>query len=450
MHVLCEDTMKAYALTTGWFATLFLFPLAGSAQPLNLEPRVEIGSCTSDAPVMARSGPGQSWQAVSQKGKVYSRDLLLSLPGSTASLQPGHGAIRLTLQGNTPAMSPYPVLEAAVVLHDTRAYDLDFTLDRGRIILTNIRDKGSARVWARLPKTAWDLTLNEPDARVAVELYGRWPRGVPFNSNPQAVREPTRVVVLNVLKGSVTLKAGNQEHLLKAPPGPAYFHWDSLFGRAPGPRRVDALPEWAQPGFDSRAEVKQARSVIQSLQKRLKEEKAERAIENLLSSADRLSDTKEAAAQREIAVYALGAIDDLSGLFAALTQEKHPQVRDIAVQALRHWIGQSKAQDYQLYRWIAARPSYNASQAETILQLLHSPFDSERAETYQTLIAFLQHQKLAIRELARWHLYRLVPAGRKIDYDAAGSQKEREAAWQKWKELIPAGKLPPREEKRGG
>jgi hypothetical protein len=77
-----------------------------------------------------------------------------------------------------------------------------------------------------------------------------------------------------------------------------------------------------------------------------------------------------------------------------------------------------------------------------VLQLLHSPFDPKDPVTYQTLIAYLQHDRLAIRQLARWHLYRLVPQGAKIAYDPYGTPEQRAKAAREWKELIPDGELP--------
>jgi hypothetical protein len=78
-----------------------------------------------------------------------------------------------------------------------------------------------------------------------------------------------------------------------------------------------------------------------------------------------------------------------------------------------------------------------------VLQLLHSPFDSKLPETYEALIGYLRHDKLPVRELARWHLQRLAPKITDIPYDAAGSAAEREKAYQEWKKRIPDGKLPP-------
>jgi hypothetical protein len=67
-----------------------------------------------------------------------------------------------------------------------------------------------------------------------------------------------------------------------------------------------------------------------------------------------------------------------------------------------------------------------------------------RPETYQTLIDYLDHEKLGIRGLAYWHLSRLVPEGKKFGYHPADSEKKRLAAAAKWKNLIPEGKMPPK------
>ena len=48
----------------------------------------------------------------------------------------------------------------------------------------------------------------------------------------------------------------------------------------------------------------------------------------------------------------------------------------------------------------------------------------------------------AVRELAAWQLYRLVPSGKDITYDPTGSAEEREQAYKAWKKLVPDGKLP--------
>ena len=59
----------------------------------------------------------------------------------------------------------------------------------------------------------------------------------------------------------------------------------------------------------------------------------------------------------------------------------------------------------------------------------------------------LNNPHLAVRTLAHWHLVRLVPAGKEIPYDAAAPAEDRRAAFQRWRDLIPPGQLPPEPKK---
>ena len=72
-----------------------------------------------------------------------------------------------------------------------------------------------------------------------------------------------------------------------------------------------------------------------------------------------------------------------------------------------------------------------------------SPRDLKRPATFDSLITSLNHDKPLIRELARAHLYRLVPRGKTIAYDAASTPAVRMRAQTAWRKLIPRGKLPP-------
>lgn len=141
-----------------------------------------------------------------------------------------------------------------------------------------------------------------------------------------------------------------------------------------------------------------------------------------------------------------GATDNLKHLGEALANAKHSDVWDHGVIALRHWIGRGPGQDQKLYQALIKDRNYTAVDAETVLQLLHSFGEAERAspELYDSLIEYLDHPKLAVRGLAHWHLYRLVPDGQRIAYSPQASQAERDRAMASWRKLVPAGKLPPR------
>jgi hypothetical protein len=154
--------------------------------------------------------------------------------------------------------------------------------------------------------------------------------------------------------------------------------------------------------------------------------------------------TEDNVSLRRIAVYGLGALDDLPRLIDALSSSKFPDVRDVSVIALRHWIGRGEGQDMKLYEALVKK-GYSEKYATRVMQLLHSFGDQAKANpaTYETLIEFLLSENAAVRQLANWHLTRLVPTA-KISYDPLASPEDRQSAVAKWKELIPAGKLPPR------
>src|SRR6202011_1569349 len=118
------------------------------------------------------------WQIVSSKEKLHAGDFLVGLPG--AMLESREGTIRLDFLADLDRLSPYPIRECAVQLGEDPKVDLDVTLDRGRMDLVNRKGKGEARVRVHVRKDIFDLTLAEPGARVALELFGRWSRGVPF------------------------------------------------------------------------------------------------------------------------------------------------------------------------------------------------------------------------------------------------------------------------------
>jgi hypothetical protein len=257
------------------------------------------------------------------------------------------------------------------------------------------------------------------------------------------------VVALLVLNGRAELKIGGTQQALGAPPGAAYFNWDSIAGPDRGPERRDSLPPWAALKPETLAGTKAVGEVADKYLGRLKERAPEAALLQLLTDADSEKDKDRAALTREFAVFGFAALGDLGHAADALADAKHVGVRETAVVALRNWIGAQPDRDMTLYRVFTNVQGYSAGEAETVLQLLHSPFVVEQPETYETLIEYLNHKKLAVRELARWHLYHLAPVGRDIKYDAAASPEDRARAAREWRELIPAGKLPPKEKKKG-
>jgi hypothetical protein len=427
-------------------ACLLLPLLPAPARADEAEPRVEAGTFLSPAgALLYRDRPDRAWQTVAVNDKVYSRDWLMALPGSRATFEPQPNSVTVTLWGNVPKLSSFDSLQSELVLHDTKAFDLDFTAIRGQVVIRNNKARGPAKVWVRLPHEGWELTLAKPGDEAAVEMFGRWPRGVPYRKEARFGEVPMNALIVLVLKGQAELKTPSAQFLLEAPPGPAVFQWDSLNGPDRGPQRVDRFPDWADAKAKPSEDAALAAEVVQRFQKSLKDSAPSAALVDLFAAADKDSNARRAALTREIAVLGLGALDDLDRVTDALSDEKHPEMRDAAVTALRHWIGSQAGRDARLYLVLENHSRMPAAQAETVMQMLHSPFASDLPETYETLIAYLQHRQIAVRELAHWHLVRLAPAGRDIKFDAGAAEADRNKGIDEWKKLIPRGQLPPKE-----
>jgi len=438
--VVCQDTAVRCA--------------AGEAKDTDKERPTAVGENASSAGVLLRwDASKRLWQSVEPQARVSTVEPLMALPGSRAEVdvKTKKGTVRLSLWGNLPELSSFPGRESVLVLHAEPGVDVSFTLKRGRAAVTNLKDKGDASVRVRFEDDGYDMSLEGKESQAALELYGRWPPGIPFTKEkhrknakekPEAGEQesPAISVVVHVIKGAVDLKVGSDHYGLHAPPGPAFFAWDSLRGPARSPRRKDKLPTWAEPGGSHDDESKAIHAAADGLAGRLVDKSVDKVLSDALDAGD--------ATTRKLAVHGLAAINDLPHLLDALGDAKHADVRQTASDALRHWIGRGPQQDQELYKFLVNRAKYSEGQAEIVLQLLHDFADDDwfRPETYESLIGYLRSSKFPVRELAMLQLYYTAPSvpykAKKIPYDPAGSAEERDRAYKAWKKLIPDGTVP--------
>jgi hypothetical protein len=379
----------------------------------------------------SRGAEGGPWQAPETGATVAPGAIVIGLRG--AAIDSANGAVRLTFHPDLGHKTPFPIIETAVILKEPGDVDMDAVLDRGRIEVTNTKSEGNTRVLLHVRDVPVRLDLAGPGATVALELYSRWPRGVPFSRESKDA--PAWQCILIVLKGEVQVQAQDQTFAMKAPPGPALLEWDSAESGTVTPRYLDKAPDWAADDTSS-PEAQKRLAVYQHIQKLAGEKSVDETIDTLLHSSDPL--------ERRAAVYAMAAMDDIPRLAHALSHAEHADVWDAGVTALRHWIGRGPGQDQKLYHGLIERGHFSKVDAETVLELLHSYSDEElaRPETYEVLIDYLKSDRLAIRGLAYWHLVRLVPSGRSIGYNPLDPKEKRDETAAKWRELIPAGKMP--------
>ena len=175
-------------------------------------------------------------QATSQ---VLSNSRLVSLPGYRSNIQLDSG-VQLTLWGNVPEISPFPVaLESVATLHMDPQFDLDLTLLRGRIALKSGKAQANVRLRFHNPADvtkgeSWKITLLEKGTEVIVNLAGIMLPGEPFYPDKENPRRtgPIAVALLLVHTGSATVGPESQpgEKLVPPPAGPLLL-WDSRGGQ---------------------------------------------------------------------------------------------------------------------------------------------------------------------------------------------------------------------------
>ena len=112
-------------------------------------------------------------------------------------------------------------------------------------------------------------------------------------------------------------------------------------------------------------------------------------------------------------------------------------VRAVGIRCVQHWTGQSPERDLQIYRLLMDRKGYAEAHALITMQLLHSfrETDLVKPEIAATLFDAMQHDRVAVRDLALMHLAVVDPVGvREIGFvDMAAPEQVRDPIIAKWK-----------------
>jgi hypothetical protein len=394
---------------------------------------------------VAGKEPWQGWERVQPNSPVYASDSLVALPGYRGEIRTEKG-VGIYVWGNVPHifLTHVPLFESAVTLHKSDEYDVDLSLERGRILLTNHKQSGPATVRVRFydegpkgRKGIYNITLQDPDTVVGLERLGHYTPDIPIGSEigPQAD------LFLMVLHGKAGVRVDEFRtwNDMEAT-GAALLEWNNIGRGAFRPLSVgpQAKNFWDKsPPKNQNADLMLA--AMDQLEKRLTARAALEVVllENLNHSAP---------VDRILGVLCLGAIDDLPRLIDALgdEQESHGDVRDFATLTLRQWIGRRPGNEAKLSQVLGQQKKYKKPEADAIMQLLHGFPESARQSqaTLELLVQYLRSPKAAIRQLAFLQLYGLVPEGRKINYNPAADSARREAGYRAWKELAVDNKLP--------
>jgi hypothetical protein len=380
--------------------------------------------------LLQRTAAREAWQRLRPGSAVATNDQLMSLPGYRSEFRLDSG-VQLILWGNLAEFGGFPVNESVVSLENTPGFDLDFRLDRGQVIVSNRKPEGPARVRVRFLEETWDLTLQNNSTEVALALFG-----VPAPHIRQANADSPYIRMgLVTLGGETFLKMRNQEFSL---PGTCMFEWDNLGLGSQGPRPIHRLPDWwSGARLTTSKEARNQMTALDDLSKRLK---GNTAVETALAEGFREPDE----AHRTLAARCLMAIGDLSRVLDALDDAKQLDTRLYAIVALRNWLGMSNDHEKELRDMLVQQKRYTPGQADIVVQLLRGFTEKDWSDpvTRATVVDYLNHDRLPIRQLAHWLLCTVEPAGQKIKYDAAGDTATRHAGYEQWRKQIGADARP--------
>jgi hypothetical protein len=421
---------------SGFLAAL----LASPPCAVSAENGATVGTCIDDKPLLVRrANADQPWAFVKSKDAIHAGELLVGGGGPT--IVSANNAVALALTGDLSMTSPFPVIETAVVLHPPGDADLNLTLERGAVTLTNRKQSGPAKVHVTIAGSTGDVLLKQPGDKMALEVYGRWQPGSHFEKNPREGVRPIIGVAALAIKGEIEVNSKTKHIIMQAPPGPALLLADDLNEQTANPRHLDKLPDWAD--NVETAPEKAAKVRLNKLRELAVAKGIGEALDELAQSDD--------PTLRRTAVLAMGALDDLHRLGQTLRNTKHPDVWENGIIALRHWIGRGPGQDVKLYNRLVQVGKYPPGEAEIFVQLLHGFSEEQmaRPETYETLIDYLSSDRTAMRALAHWYLVHMVPEGAKIAYNPLADKSEHDKAIKEWSQLIPAGKVPAKPKSQG-
>ena len=198
----------------------------------------------------------------------------------------------MTLWGGLPDTNGWRTLDCEITLHvPPSGYDLDFTLDHGRVYLGSTKKPGPAKARVRFADQIWDLTLADDQTDVMIDV-SRLFAGEPVTQNNKR-ESPRTDATLAVLQGQVDVAVDAKEFDLKAQPGPAELHWDN---KAPGPIKpteLDTIPAaWAKAPAKTPCD---RQLEMENAQKKLAQRIAEKGKSVELALAEIAQDTSRSA-----------------------------------------------------------------------------------------------------------------------------------------------------------
>ena len=387
-------------------------PLAEAAPAARTQPAQYV---SPDGIVLHYDADRAGWFKLPHRSHVFADDALAIPEPFDAQIQMGREKHRLTVMG--PA-----VVGVADPLKDL---PLGINLLRGRVILQPADANEAASSGPAAPLnlllsvqgTTWRLELADATTRCGIEVLPREPHQLEEDFGTQGWSGS-----LYVWSGSVKVTtAQGQEQTLTAPES-LVLAADTHQPHAE-PVNSKELPNW-----DRRlSAIAQKNSRLFADEFKADESSAHDALLGLVDS--------RVYALSRLAVSCLGLVGDYEMMLEILDRNEHHESRVAAIHGLRTWINQDPQHRVQLKKAIAAK--FYPPEVDVVYRLIwgYQEQDARSKQTSEQLFNWLQHDRLAVRELAWFQIKSLT--NRKLDvFDARGTPLHINSAVQKIRKIF--------------
>ncbi|MCA9074985.1 MAG: hypothetical protein KDA93_08135 [Planctomycetaceae bacterium] len=359
------------------------------------------------------------WNALPYRSMLYAGEEVASPEPFESRITVGDGAelaAEVSLLGGTR-------LQAMAASEKTR---FGLSIDQGRVILVN-RIKGDEESLVsfslKIRNDEWQVDLLTPDTIVGIEVVPHTPTGV---------RDMTGATKyaggIQVQTGSIRLIELLSERVTELQPGDGQksFSGEGNEGQADGDgESLVQSPEWLTSG-----------GVLSSIAQRMADRYRQEFIaEQPISQSIRPVVKDRRPQNSELAAKTLAVTDRLDGLLDALSVS-HEETRIAAIEGLRNWLPRNEQNGAKLNLELQNR--FRADTAEALNRLLwgYSESDAKDEFTSKELVDWLDHDEVAVRELAAYHIHRLTGGAFGRSYRAGLSPKDREPSVRRWREHV--------------
>ena len=359
--------------------------------------------------LIARDPESGQWNVMPRRALVHAGDEIATPDPFQSEFTVNGNALEVTLYGGS-----------RVLLAPGRGAGLlTLTIDRGRVAFRRPlagENKDPVTIGLNLRGQLAELTLNEPGTQCGLEVSPRAPHG----------RRPDPLLLLpeggvHVVNGSIAL-AWNGGPAVTIGSDVGYAAWPvAPTPLQAGPQR--AIPEWL---------VSDPVPLTAAEKTRVRMFEKEFAIDQSVSMSipALVSDRREAISS--LATYTLGLVDDVSMLAKAL-QSEHEETRLAAIWSLRSWLP-SDPNNTALLEMEVARHFPDEEVADVVALLWGYSLEDARDQTISAqLVAWMDHKDLSIRELAYFHVSRLVGRTTAHGYRPNLADSPRNAALLGWR-----------------